>query len=92
MEVEELFDELGYDTGWPSFLAPHRFAEAPEHAHIFRRAERFGLRGVYLLRRNPSSGGGASTPAVYVAEAATEEEADDVHREVWNQDVFRSYW
>ncbi len=87
METQELLEALGYDDRSPSFLTPHRFSESPEHAHVFRRAEKFGLRGVYLLRRDPASGASASTPIVYVAEAGTPEEADAVHRKVWNQDV-----
>jgi hypothetical protein len=87
MDTQELFGHLGYDERSESFLTPRRFAEVPEHTHVFQRAERFGLKGVYLLRRDPASGATASTPAVYVVEAPTEQEADEVHRKVWNQDI-----
>jgi N-6 DNA Methylase len=87
METHELLEALGYDDRSPSFLTPDRFSESPEHAHVFRRAQTFGLRGVYLLRRDPAAGASASTPIVYVAEAGSIEQADDIHRKVWNQDV-----
>jgi len=88
METHDLLEALGYDNRSPSFLTPDRFAESPEYAHVFRRAhQKLGLRGVYLLRRDPASGSRASTPVVYVAEADTPEQADDIHRKVWNQDI-----
>lgn len=87
MQTSELLAELEY-TDSPSFLGASRFGEAPEHAHIFRRAaESFHLHGVYLLREGSRQGQDVSTPVVYVAEAKTQKEADEIHRKVWNQNV-----
>lgn len=87
MRTSELLAELEY-TDCPNFLGADRFGEAMEHAHVFRRAaESFRLHGVYLLREQSGMGLGSSTPVLYVAEAKTLEEADDIHRKVWNQNV-----
>lgn len=87
MQTSELLAELEY-TDSPNFLGASRFGEALEHAHIFRRAaESFRLHGVYLLREGSEPGKDVSTPVVYVAEAETFEDADEIHRKVWNQNV-----
>lgn len=87
MRTSELLAELEYADS-PNFLGADRFGEVLEYAHVFRRAaESFRLHGVYLLREQSRGGSGSSTPVLYVAEAKTREEADDIHRKVWNQNV-----
>ena len=87
MQTSKLLAELGYSDS-PNFLGADRFGEALEHAHVFRRAaESFRLHGVYLLREDPRQDAGISSPVLYVAEAATSKEADEIHRKVWNQNV-----
>ena len=87
MKTSELLVELGYAES-SNFLGAAKFGEALEHAHIFRRAaEDFRLHGVYLLRQDSRQGQNVSTPVIYVAEAKTREEADEIHRKVWNQNV-----
>lgn len=85
MQTDELLQTLGYADS-PRFLQAEEVDQAPQHAQAFRRAFRdCGVRGVYLLRDDAS--GGAPTPAVYVAEAASADAADEIHRKVWNQNV-----
>lgn len=98
ISVAELIDELGY-KGSPNFVTGDELARVPSYGHIFRRAQRSdkegekscGLQGVYTLRQRPSTdpslGEGSLTPVVYVCEAASEADADRIHRLVWNQDV-----
>src|SRR5215218_8185519 len=87
MQTSELLSELGYADS-PNFLGTERFGEALEHAHIFRRAaENFRLYGVYLLREDSKQSQDASTPVVYVVDAKNREEADEIHRKVWNQNI-----
>jgi len=89
MRVTELLDILKY-SGSRNFLRGKRLRNAPAFGHVFRRAvEDCGLRGVYVLqsdqRENPDST--TPIPVVYVCEANSDEEADRIHRRVWNQDV-----
>jgi hypothetical protein len=87
MQTSELLVELGY-TDSPNFLRAEDFGEALEHTHVFRRAaESFRLHGIYLLRQAASGAQDLSTPVIYVAEAASRQEADAIHRKVWNQNV-----
>ena len=98
ISVAELIDELGYE-GSPNFVTGAELGRVPGYGHIFRRAQQrrkdgeksCGLQGVYTLRPRSSEdlslGEGSLTPVVYVCEAASEADADQVHRLVWNQDV-----
>lgn len=87
MQTEELIEKLGYAAS-PRFLRPESFGRAAEHAHLFRRAARHcSVRGVYLLRDELAEGEAASAPVLYVAEASSREEANEIHRRVWNQNV-----
>jgi hypothetical protein len=98
ISVAELIDELGYE-GSPNFVTGDELTRVPSYGHIFRRAQQSrnegekscGLQGVYTLRQRPSKdpslGEGSLTPVVYVCEAASEADAERIHRLVWNQDV-----
>jgi type I restriction-modification system DNA methylase subunit len=98
ISVADLIDELGYE-GSPNFVTGDKLGRVPGYAHIFRRAQQprkegeksCSLQGVYTLRQRPSEdlslGEGSLTPVVYVCEAASEADADRIHRLVWNQDV-----
>ena len=91
METLALLDGLGYASS-PNCLQGEALQHAPDFGHVFRRAkERTGLQAVYCLRppdsgredRGPSS----VTPVSYVCKAASFEEAEKLHRLVWNQNV-----
>lgn len=98
ISVAKLTEELGYE-GSPNFVTGDELARVPGYGHIFRRAQQprkegeksCGLQGVYTLRQRPSDnlslGEGSLTPVVYICEAASEADADQIHRLVWNQNV-----
>jgi hypothetical protein len=89
MQVADFLDELGYQDS-PSFLGQRERAlgTVPDYGHIFRLAKaKLSLCGVYTLRSRPDDPNAAATPVVYVCKAGSEEEADQLHRFVWNQDV-----
>jgi methylase of polypeptide subunit release factors len=69
-------------------LGADRFAEVPEHSHVFLTAlKRCAVKGVYILRNEVDGGATSATPVVYIAEAASDSNADEIHRQVWNQNV-----
>ena len=85
--VAKLVQELGYADS-PNFVTGESLRRVPNYAHIFRRAEKHcGLVGVYTLRQDASLRDGSLVPVVYVCEPKSEEDALQVHRHVWNQDV-----
>jgi methylase of polypeptide subunit release factors len=88
METSELLDALEYSSS-KNYVPAARLSDVPEHAHIFRRAVRScSLHGVYVLREGDAERRlGSAIPVVYVAEAASKTEADEIHRRVWNQDI-----
>jgi len=85
MRTDELIQALGFSDS-PRFLRKEdELGQVPQCAQIFRRAFReCGVRGIYLLR---DDAGEAAAPALYVAEAKSASEADNIHRRVWNQNV-----
>jgi hypothetical protein len=89
MQVAEFLDALGYQDS-PSFLSQRQRAlgTIPDYGHIFRLAKaKLSLCGVYTLRSRPNDSNAPATPVVYVCKANSEQEADRLHRYVWNQDV-----
>ena len=59
-----------------------------EHTHIFRKAvDKCGLQGVYVLGDDSGSEKKSVVPVVYVCKVNSDEEADDIHRIVWNQNI-----
>ena len=89
MDCTDVIKELGYADSH-GFLAASsdEFETAPGFGHIFRRArDRLDLRGVYTLRNPRASAGTPLVPIVYVCAANSEENANEIHRLVWNQDV-----
>ncbi len=98
ISVSELIGELGYENS-PNFVTGDELGRVPGYGHIFRRAQQrrkegetpCGLQGVYTFSQRPSDdpslGEGSLTPVVHVCEAASEGDADRIHRLVWNQDV-----
>ena len=87
MDVQQLIGALGYDRS-PHFLVNDSLRLDPEYGHLYRKAEEgCGLHGVYILRRSAVPEPGANTPVVYVCEAGSPAEADEIHRRVWNQNI-----
>ncbi len=91
MHVETLLQRLGYADS-PAFLraGSGTLETTVDYGHIFRQAtgKPCHLKGVYTLRPELSDARAeAVVPVVYVCEAKTEDDADEIHRLVWNQDV-----
>jgi len=90
MQLAELLQRLGYSDS-PNFLRPasrSSFEGAADFSHIFRRAHEYcNLRGVYSLRHVEHVGRVTIVPVVYVCEAQDDQEAERIHRAVWNQNV-----
>ena len=83
MNAQELIQHFGYADS-EAFLHGADLERAVEHAHIFRKASKLcGLQGVYTLKDDNQS----NIPLVYVCEVTDEEQADIIHRRVWNQDI-----
>lgn len=88
MLVEDLLNQLGY-AGSPNFLHGDELAYAGDHGHVFRQAQSLcDLHGVYALRpAGAAQTQGTVVPMVYVCEASSTQEADIIHRRVWNQNI-----
>jgi len=93
MDTDELLDVLKYSDS-PYFLEPSRLMKHPGYAHAFRQAQKFcsedgAMRGAYVLSdRPPKRQESASIiPVIYVCEAGSEDEAREIHRAVWNQNL-----
>ncbi len=86
MILDELVERLGYaDSG--SYLRDDSgaFDRVVDYGHLFRQARRDPccLKGVYTLKQSDTT----AIPVVYVCDVASETQAKDVHRLVWNQDT-----
>ena len=90
MDANRLIDALGYSES-ANFLTPagdNPFHLAADSGHIFQRAQQpCNLQGVYTLRHSEETGRDTVVPVVYVCEASDEQEARQIHRIVWNQNV-----
>lgn len=53
--------------------------------HLLRTAREAGAKGSYFFKTSPENG--SVRPAVHLAEAATDDEARQIHRRLWNQGV-----
>jgi len=89
MDINHLITCLNY-TDSPYYLSGERLYEHPAYSHIFRLAsEKCNLHGVYTLKtpekNHPSHE--VLIPVVYVCEANTEQQAREIHRLVWNQNI-----
>ena len=89
MDINHLITCLNY-TDSPYYLSGERLYEHPGYSHIFRLAsKKCNLHGVYTLKtpeKNHSSHE-VLIPVVYVCEANTEQQAREIHRLVWNQNI-----
>ncbi|PKN66302.1 MAG: hypothetical protein CVU57_06425 [Deltaproteobacteria bacterium HGW-Deltaproteobacteria-15] len=80
--ARQLLDVLGYSDS-PNYL-PTEGAHDPLTAHLFRAAQTAGAKGAYVFHTSPEDEVLPARPAVYVAEANSEEEAREIHRNLWN--------
>ncbi len=89
MDTNAILDILEYRDS-PCFLEGSRLDKNPTYSHIFRRAQKFcGLRGVYTLKEEAANDleNESVIPIVYVCETDTKENADKIHKLVWNQNI-----
>jgi hypothetical protein len=85
MELERVLDSLNY-TKSPNFLVGKALEVERDFGHIFRKAQtECGLKGVYILNATSFEKSRSNVPVVYVCKAASESEAREIHRRVWNQ-------
>src|SRR5882672_12140511 len=87
METADLLESLGYSKS-RNCVRGEDLAHAPEFGHVFRRAqESSSLQAVYCLRPPPGEQIARSIPVSYVCKATSFDQADEIHRLVWNQNV-----
>jgi hypothetical protein len=87
IDIKEFITCLGYSDS-PYFYEGSRLDEVTCYSHVFRIArEKCGLKGVYALDSTPERESAVKSiaPLVYVCEAASEKQAIEIHRLVWNQ-------
>jgi hypothetical protein len=85
--TDQLLEQLGYrESG--NFLARELLQGVTAFSHVFRRAiQNCGLIGVYTLHRGWDEQDNTIVPIIYVCEAQTLDEADRIHRLIWNQNI-----
>jgi hypothetical protein len=90
MLLEELLTELGYDDS-PNFLraeGTRDFSQTVDYGQTLRRAmEHCQLKGVYALHQGRKEAHETVVPLVYVCEAKNDDDAERIHRLVWNQNI-----
>jgi len=86
MLLTDIVEKLGYKDS-SNYLREDKgdFNHILDYGHLFRSAtkEPCHLKGVYTLRESSTS----AIPIVYVCDVASENEAREAHRLIWNQDV-----
>jgi hypothetical protein len=83
MPLTEVLDALDY-TQSPYYLKT-AYRHEPEVASLFRAAHSTGVDGIYVFQSSSEKNTTFSVrPAVYVAEAQTPDEAQTIHRNLWN--------
>ena len=84
MNLQDLIESLGY-AGDPGLIDPLAPDCPPSIAHPLRRAQAScGLRVAYALRPPQAD---SAIPVLYFCEADDDEQARQVHRRVWNQNL-----
>lgn len=89
MKTVNIPEQLGYSQS-PNYLdlEGKGVKFLTEHTHIFRKAaDKCGLQGVYVLRDDSSSEKKSVIPVVYVCKTNSEDDADNIHKIVWNQNI-----
>ncbi len=68
-----------------SVLLKDAYKQEPEVASLFRAAHRTGVDGIYVFQSSSEKNTTFSVrPAVFVAEAQTPDDAQTIHRNLWN--------
>src|SRR5947209_6594853 len=83
MLLAEVLDALDYSQS--AYYLKTAQKHEPEVASLFRAAQNAGVDGIYVFQSSSEKNTAFSVrPAVYVAEAQTPEEAQVIHRNLWN--------
>jgi hypothetical protein len=84
MLLSTLLQELDYEQSAHYHSDISEFA--PETAHLFRTAHNAGVSGIYVFEASPkvTQKVVADRPAVYIAQAESNEHARRIHRSLWN--------
>jgi len=83
MLLAEVLDALDYSQS--AYYLKTAQKREPEVASLFRAAHSAGVDGIYVFQSSSEKNSTFSVrPAVYVAEAQTPEEAQIIHRNLWN--------
>jgi hypothetical protein len=86
MLLTEIINRLGYEES-KNYLRKDKgdFNTIVDYGHLFRAAAKKPcyLQGVYTIRESATS----AIPIVYVCDVASEKDAKEVHRLIWNQDT-----
>lgn len=86
IHFEELLNKLGYDNS-PHYYSLKEPAPDDETAHIFRAARDINVKGIYVFETSPGTEDEKllpAYPAVYIAEASSVNEAQEIHCKLWN--------
>ena len=88
MDLDQVLEALQYQ-GSPNFLTGKPLESDKDFGHVFRKAQQAecNLRGAYVLNAAAYEVSQGNTPVVYICEAKSEEEARQIHRRVWNQNI-----
>ena len=87
MILQDVLVALQY-TGSPNYLSGDSLRHDSNFGHIFRKAqEACQLQGVYTLRASAYDPHQSDVPVVYVCRANSEQQAREIHKSVWNQNV-----
>lgn len=78
MQPDQLAEELGYAERGDNWVT-----DADAGDHLLRAAWKAGVTGAYLFRTSPD-GLLPPRPAVFIAQADSEDEAREIHRRLWN--------
>ncbi len=82
-DLDNILSELEYTDSRHYLTTVSDFQ--PETAHLFRTAKSIGVKGMYVIQTSPSNDQIlAPQPTVYVSEVKSEEEAREVHKNLWN--------
>ena len=88
--LDELLTQLEYKDS-QSFLRADQagaFSQTIDYGHILRRSvSHCHLKGVYSLHQGDAAGRDTVVPLVYVCETKDDDDAERIHRLVWNQDI-----
>ncbi len=87
MDLSQALHALHYDSS-PNYFSGKALELDRDFGHVFRKARaECKLHGAYVLNGAVYEKSQGIVPVVYVCEAASEEEAREIHRKVWNQNA-----